>query len=71
MSVQEWKEAVEHAECLASSAERKVSAQRTHFMRRLQTITIESDTLRGSVLEAEQLVKTMAAQNRKVRIFVG
>ena len=71
MSVQEWKEAVEHAECLASSAERKVSAQRTHFMRRLQTITIESDTLRGSVLEAEQLVKTMAAQNRKVRVLVG
>ena len=71
MSVQEWKDAVEHAECLARSAERKVSAQRAHFMRRLQTITMESDKLRGSVLEAEQLAKTMAAQNRKVRVLVG
>jgi hypothetical protein len=71
VSVQEWKEAVEHAECLARSAERKMSAQRAHFMRRLQTITMESDRLRGIVLEAEQLVKTMAVENRKVRVLVG
>ena len=70
MSVQEWKDAVEHAECLASSAERKVSAQRAHFMRRLQIITMESDKLRGSVREAEQLAKTMTAQHKKVRILV-
>ena len=70
MSVQEWKDAVEHAECLASSAERKVSAQRAHFMRRLEIITMESDKLRGSVREAEQLAKNMTAQNRKVRILV-
>ncbi len=70
MSVQEWKEAVQHAECLARSAERKVSAQRAHFMRRLQTITLESDRLRGSVLESEQQVKTMAAENRKVSVLV-
>jgi hypothetical protein len=62
---------VEHAECLARSAERKVSAQREHFMRRLQTITVESDTFRSSVLEAEQRLQTMAAESRKVRVWVG
>ena len=70
MSVQEWKDAVEHAECLARSAERKVSAQRAQFMRRLQRLSTESDKLRGSVLDAEQVAKTMAAQNRKVRVLV-
>ena len=61
---------MEHAECLASTAERKLSAQRAHFMRRLEIITMESEKLRGSVREAEQLAKNMTAQNRKVTILV-
>ena len=57
---------MEHAQCLARTAERKASAQRGHFLRRLQTIEMESERLRVSVMEAENEVQRMDAASKKV-----
>jgi hypothetical protein len=70
VTVDDWKQAVEHAQCLAKTAEKKASAQRVHYKRRLVTLEVESDRLRASVLvrEAEKHVKLMEASNKKVRV---
>jgi hypothetical protein len=57
---------VEHAQCLARTAERKASAQRGHFLRRLQKIEMESDRLRVSVMDAKKEVQRMDAASKKV-----
>ena len=57
---------MEHAQCLARTAERKASAQRGHLLRRLQTIEMETERLRVSVLEAEKKVQHSDAATKKV-----
>lgn len=61
---------MEHAQCLARTAERKASAQRGHFLRRLQRIAMESDRLRESVMDAEKEVQRMAAASKKVAVWI-
>ncbi len=61
---------MEHAQCLARTAERKASAQRGHFLRRLQRIEMESDRLRVSVMHAEKEVHRMDAASKKVAAWV-
>ena len=68
MTLDDWKQAVEHAQCLAKTAEKKASAQRVHYKRRLVTLEVESDRLRASVREAEKHVKLTEASNKKVRV---
>ena len=70
VSVTEWKDAVEHAQCLATTAERKSSAQRGHLLRRLLTIEMESERLRVSVMEAEKKVQRSDAATKKVNAWV-
>ncbi len=57
---------MEHAQCLARTAELKASAQRGYFLRRLQTIEMESERLRLSVMEAEKKVQRIDAATKKV-----
>ncbi len=66
----DWKQAVEHAQCMVKSEERKASAQRARYKRRLATLELESDRLRVSVMEAEAQVKAMEWSNKKVRVRV-
>jgi hypothetical protein len=47
VSVDTWEEAVEHAQRLAQSVERKASAQRSHFTRRLAKMAVK---IRGSTM---------------------
>ena len=61
---------MEHAQCLARTAERKASAQRGHLLRRLQTIEMKSERLRVSVLEAEKKVQHSDAATKKVYLFL-
>jgi hypothetical protein len=61
---------VEHAQSMIKSEERKAAAQRARYKRRLETLEVESDRLRGSVMEAEAQVKAMAWANKKVWVRV-
>ena len=61
---------MEHAECLARTAERKASAQRGHYLRRLHRIEMESNRLRVSVMQAENEVQRMNAASKKVEACV-
>jgi hypothetical protein len=71
VTVEDWKQAVEHAQCMVKSEERKASAQRAHYKRRLASIEIESsERLRVSVKEAEAQVNAMERLNKKVRVRV-
>jgi hypothetical protein len=40
VSIETWQETVQHAERLAKTAERKASAQRAHFTRRLAKMAV-------------------------------
>jgi hypothetical protein len=40
VSIETWKETMQHAERLAKTAERKASTQRAHFTRRLAKMTV-------------------------------
>jgi hypothetical protein len=70
VTVEDWKQAVEHAQCMVKSEERKASAQRAHYKRRLASIEMESERLRVSVKDAEAQVKAMERLNKKVRVRV-
>jgi hypothetical protein len=43
VSLDTWKEAMDNAKRLAASVERKASAQRSHFTRRLKTMAVKPD----------------------------
>ncbi len=47
---------MEHAQSMIKSEERKAAAQRVRYKRRLETLEVESDRLRVSVMEAEAQV---------------
>jgi Tfp pilus assembly protein PilV len=71
VTIEDWKLAVEEAQCMVKREERKASAQRALYQRRLATLQIESDTLRVSVKEAEAQVTAMELSNKKVRVVAS
>jgi hypothetical protein len=70
VTVEEWKQAVQHAQSMIKSEERKAAAQRARYKRRLVTLEVESDRLRVSAMEAEAQVKAVAWSDKKVRVRV-
>jgi hypothetical protein len=70
VTVADYKQAVENAQCRVKSEERKASAQRARYKRRMLTLELESDRLRVSVMEAEAQLKGMEWSNKKVRVTV-
>jgi hypothetical protein len=53
VTVADWRQAVENAQCMVKREERKASAQRARYKRRLLALELESDRLRVSALAAE------------------
>jgi hypothetical protein len=70
VTVEEWKQAVEHAQSMIKREERKAAAERARYKRRLATLEEESERLRVSVMEAEAQAKAMEWSNKKVRVRV-
>ena len=68
--MEEWKQAVEHAQSRVNREERKASAQRARYKRRLLALQLESDRLRDSIKAAEAQSKAMEWSNKKVRVRV-
>ena len=54
MTVETWKEAMQHAEGLAKTAERKASAQRSHYMRRVAKMGVTLTLTRTLTLTPSQ-----------------